>query len=884
MKPLKLKMKAFGAFAGEVDLDFEKGLGKENFFLIHGATGSGKTTILDAICYALYDETSGGDRKGAMMRSEHAEKNLKTEVDFTFRLGEKIYRVRRLPKQDGIKNMTAELFCGDEKISEKSAEVTPLVEELLGFECKQFRQVVILPQGDFKKFLTAKSDDREELLNLIFDANVYKLIEENLKKKSDDLNFEVKKLIDLQKNYLNEIQSVSGISAEAFNLKMIPELAEKLEKSLAAFKSKVAETKKLSDDAGKNLTAAELLDKDFENFAKKSGEVKESEEKLKKICGELERAKVEFDKRKSQEPEVEELKGKIIRLTEISKVIQDFFAEKKKLAAVEEEEKILSGKVKKSDDYIKACEETMNTLKTQEKELRDAGKNLVIAKQKLTDAEKRDEILKNISKLENESKLAEKKFAAAEENYKAAQKKLEQLRYLQKEGSAAILAATLEEGKPCPVCGSTHHPQKAVSKEIVPTENQIKEAEIAAKNFEAEKSKAEKIFATAGERLKNSREMLESFSDTSDLKTAQENFEKAKKDEELLKHTRERMERGKECTENALKSAETTKKNFDEKSKAAATLRGTVAEKQKLIPEEYADNPEKLTKDLQAAQILKKNLEDARKKAEEFFHGKNGEKSEEEGKLKSAKKYCEELAKKIEGKVKPDLPDLREKAETLKNDYETAIRAESAAENNLNALKSRREKIEELGTKISDTEKIANMWTRLSNVSRGIDTKQKISFRRYHLRAMFREIVNEANNRLEKMSDGRYKLVAKDAGKTRAATAGLNLEIHDFYTGNSRPVETLSGGESFLASLALALGLAATVKNTTGGIKLDTIFIDEGFGTLDTETLDTAMKALLELGQGGKLVGIISHVEELKQQIPVKLTVTKTKHGSYATF
>ena len=134
------------------------------------------------------------------------------------------------------------------------------------------------------------------------------------------------------------------------------------------------------------------------------------------------------------------------------------------------------------------------------------------------------------------------------------------------------------------------------------------------------------------------------------------------------------------------------------------------------------------------------------------------------------------------------------------------------------------------------------------------------------------------------MSDGRYKLVAKDAGKTRAATAGLNLEIHDFYTGNSRPVETLSGGESFLASLALALGLAATVKNTTGGIKLDTIFIDEGFGTLDTETLDTAMKALLELGQGGKLVGIISHVEELKQQIPVKLTVTKTRHGSYATF
>ena len=447
-----------------------------------------------------------------------------------------------------------------------------------------------------------------------------------------------------------------------------------------------------------------------------------------------------------------------------------------------------------------------------------------------------------------------------------------------------MLAANLEDGKPCPVCGSIHHPQKALSEEAIPTDKQIEEADAKYKRFEAEKSSAEKSEATAGERLKNAKDRLEKFSETLELKAAEEFFAKAETDNQALKKTRENLKKGEKCISENTTNLENARKKYETAAKAAANVRGVIDEKIKQIPEEYSAAPEKLGEDLNAAEILKRKLDDAWKKADENFHKKSNEKSGAESALKSARIERDEIAEKVSGKIKPDISALRAESENLKKEHELMIRGESDYSNRLNNLKRLTEKLKSLVSEIETAQKNSDMWTRLSNVARGIDGKQKISFLRYHLRSMFREIVNEANNRLEKMSDGRYKLLAKDAGKTRASTAGLNLEIYDYYADTVRPVETLSGGESFLASLSLALGLAATVKNTVGGIKLDTIFIDEGFGTLDSETLDTAMKALLELQKGGRLVGIISHVEELKQQIPTRLKITKTKTGSHADF
>ena len=240
-------------------------------------------------------------------------------------------------------------------------------------------------------------------------------------------------------------------------------------------------------------------------------------------------------------------------------------------------------------------------------------------------------------------------------------------------------------------------------------------------------------------------------------------------------------------------------------------------------------------------------------------------------------------AEKLKGKTPPALDELKTLAETSRENYEAAIREEASLKGTLGNLERLAAQILELDKKIASAEKTSALWNKLSTVASGKIPGRKISFVRYYLRAMFEQVLTEANYRLEKMSDRRYWFRQKDAGKSSSSTAGLNLEIFDEYTGEARPVETLSGGESFLASLSLALGLAAVVRNNAGGIKLDTIFIDEGFGSLDAETLDSAISTII--GQsGGRLVGIISHVEELKNQLPVRLEVTKTQTGSSAKF
>ncbi|MBO4779403.1 MAG: SMC family ATPase, partial [Selenomonadaceae bacterium] len=248
----------------------------------------------------------------------------------------------------------------------------------------------------------------------------------------------------------------------------------------------------------------------------------------------------------------------------------------------------------------------------------------------------------------------------------------------------------------------------------------------------------------------------------------------------------------------------------------------------------------------------------------------------------AARKNRDEVAAQVEGKTKPDLSALEKIRDDTRSAERAAVTAQANLSTRLERLKNLAEKISALAEDLTVADKNFLMWKTLSDVASG--KASKISFQRYYLATMFTEVIAEANNRLEKMSGGRYRFKRKEDVTDRRYSGGLDLEIVDDYTGTARPVETLSGGESFLASLSLALGLAAVVQNNSGGIKLDTIFIDEGFGTLDSETLDFALKTLLDLQSDGRLVGIISHVEELKKQMPVRLEVTKGKTGSSAKF
>ena len=326
MRPLKLKMSAFGAYVRPVEIDFENNLRDAKIFLIHGATGAGKTTILDAMCFALYGTASGDERDGNMMRSKGIPDKIKTEVEFTFALGEKIYTAHRVITRKNEKfNQDAELICGGEVLETKKSSVSNRVKELLGFNAEQFRQVVLLPQGEFKTFLTAKADDRQPILDALFNAEFYKRVEESLKEKSDaaekifhDLSRE-KELLE------NQMQGSKADDAEL----------EKLREDLDEAQKKSVELKKFSDDAQENLSAGKKLADEFDELERRKKSLATAEENLKQAEKIFFAAKTEYDLRDAEKSIRDKIKSDVEDFAKIKKSLDELKAKEKSLAAAE---------------------------------------------------------------------------------------------------------------------------------------------------------------------------------------------------------------------------------------------------------------------------------------------------------------------------------------------------------------------------------------------------------------------------------------------------------------------------------------------------------------------------------------------------------------------
>jgi len=880
LRPILLKMTAFGAYAGEVELNFEKGLRGENFFLIHGATGSGKTTILDAICFALYGESSGGGRKGSMLRSEQAKPDYETKVDFTFAMGGKIYRIVRNPKYtrakirgEGFteKKAAAEIYVNGEFITVK--DVSDYVRELLMFDCEQFRQVVMLPQGDFKKFLLAKSKDKQDILNMLFNADFFRRVEEELKIKASDAKKIFDTLTDSKKNYLEEV----GAPEEE-----LPALIKKLTDELDATQLQIKKLEAESNLAQKNFSDAENLSKLFKDFESKSKMLDEANFSLKNIAKAFDAAKTELGKRTTEETLRENLKLQAAELDKKKIALQNLQAKQKEFDKAVETSKNFVAEVEKLDSLKKRCDDTMAKIKSDAEKISDAPAKFEIAKQKLKEAQERENLLREIAELHGKISLAMKNSDAAKKSCEAAEKFLANLRECQNSGSAARLAATLEEGKPCPVCGAIHHPTPAKSDSTIPTDAQIKAAESKLKSLTDKKSDAEKILSTLQGELQNKEKNLADGAKVMTVAAAQAEFDKISADAKELETLNARIKKGElkiKETEKALTAAQEKDKKF---SGEVATLRGALDNMLKEIEEKYSANPKLLDAEISSINKQLNELNAAFQKAQENFNRLNGNLAAQKATVAAAQKNKTEIAAQVEGKTLPDVFALKKTLETARTAYNSAIESKTKISTQIERLKNFSEKISSINAKLITADKNFLMWKTLSDAASG--KTSKISFQRYYLSTMFNEVIIEANNRLEKMSGGRYRFQNKTEVTDKRYSGGLDLEILDDYTGTARPVETLSGGESFLASLSLALGLAAVVQNNSGGIKLDTIFIDEGFGTLDSETLDFAIKTLIDLQSGGRLVGIISHVEELKNQIPIRLEVRKTKTGSTAEF
>ncbi|MBR2518287.1 MAG: SMC family ATPase [Selenomonadaceae bacterium] len=887
MRPIRLKMTGFGPYVKTVDLNFENGLGGENFFLIHGLTGSGKTMILDAICFALYGESSGGGRKSSMFRSELAAPNEKTTVEFIFSLRDKVYRIVRNPKYqraslrgDGLteEKASAEIFEGDAKIPVR--DVSDYVKNLLKFDCDQFRQVVILPQGSFQKFLKSKSNERQEVLDTLFDAEFFRRVEDELKNKSTDAQKIFEQLDGNRKKYLEDAKNESG--DENFDAGKFPALTKKFADELEAVTTQIQWLDAQFNAAQKNLTEGEKIAALFKDLDKKSQALSDAEKVLEKILFELAAAKAELEKRNAEETQRENLKLLLAKLEEKKTALKNFAAKQAELKAAITNSEKSAAEVERLMKYKKSCDVTMAQLQSDVERLQDAPAKKVSAKKIWDDAIAREKLLREIEDLREQISTAEKSVADARKKSDDAEKFLSELRERQISGSATRLAETLIDGTPCPVCGAIHHPKPAKSDATIPTDAQIKAAETKAKTEDDKKNSAEKNLASLKDRLADREKTLSEGEKVPTVAEAKAEFDKISADLENLYKARNRIKDGEEKTRKAeedLANAQNADRKFSGEEKI---LRGAVESMKSNIEEKYLSNPRLIDEEISSAKKDLDKLNAAFKNAQDNFNRLNERAAAQKSTVDADKKNLDEISAKVEGKILPDVDALTKISDDARTNHIKAVESRTNLNSKLKRLKELEQKISALADDLNSAEKNLLMWKTLSDAASGKITK--ISFRRYYLATMFKEVVDEANNRLEKMSSGRYRFQIQREVTDRRIAGGLDLEIVDEYTGSARSVETLSGGESFLASLSLALGLAAVVQNNSGGIKLDTIFIDEGFGTLDSETLEIAMKALIELQRGGRLVGIISHVEELKNQIPVRLEVTKTKNGSTAKF
>lgn len=1022
MRPLKLKMTAFGPYKECETIDFRE-LGDRGLFAISGPTGSGKTTIFDAICYALYGKASGEEREDRSMRSDFADDQVHTEVELWFESGGATYRImRRMPHvKAGNKSATGdriELFRVDGE-SEKpvtdrqmTTEVNAKVADLIGFSHDQFSQIVMLPQGEFRKLLTSDTENKEKIFRKIFRTKKYKDMEAVLKERKSAVEAEWKKAsgrIAWQSRHL---------------LDTLPDLREELGASLSdehPNTGKVIEG--LFDEQERRTAEAERLAKEVEqrevDLAEANRRLSAAEELNTRLV-EWEEKKRQLSQLNEQLPIMEE-KRRAVTLARLAARIRPFEEkmseaeqeQKQAVQAVEQADQTLTAlqqaeaeaasrafEVREQDPHIDAkrreaerLEEARPRLQEREQALQDlatagavqsrllegteslrtdAGKlrnrqeslredvsalEAALActddlHERLTSTERDCELLAEHLRLQetvkNAAETAERDVRWKEE----AESMLERLKKQLQDSQAAALAVHLHDGSPCPVCGSAEHPAPARAADG-PDAEELEAAEatfLRAQSDALSSSGALQIqsglLEKAADRLAG--RGLEASGAADILSVKKKEAEQLKDDIAAAKSRRNRLA-------SVRKDEETLRVKADEMaarltklteelagtSNRIASLKATIAGLERSIPEGYGDirtleaslaefrnqigNHDRLKEQLEAAAA---NASDKRKAAEQSLAFARSQKEKAENRLVAAAAAFQEklaastfnssgayraalmpdhlademeaairsfendlhavrlreseLAASLEGSDRADLVGLRKLAENAKVAFEQAQERLIHSRNTLNTIRKGIAAMREAAAEAEAMEKKLGKVAGLHDLIRG-QNADKLSFERYLQIEYLERILLAANERLKDLSNGQFELLRSDRQEARGRQSGLGIDVYDAYTGQARDVRTLSGGEKFNASLSLALGMADVIQGFGGNIRVDTMFIDEGFGSLDPESLQKAIEALIGLQRNGRVVGVISHVEELKSAMPAVLKVTKSKAGHSST-
>lgn len=902
MRPVKLTISAFGPYAGMTVLDFEK-LGTGGIYLVTGDTGAGKTTIFDAITYALYGEASGKYRKSEMFRSKYAQSTTETFVELQFECKQKQYTIKRVPKYERAKvrgegttlqNESATLVMEDGRIVTKAMEVTREIEEILGVNKEQFTQIAMIAQGDFLKLLLASTEERIEIFRKIFNTEKYEALQKQINEDFKAINRECE---DMRKSLLQYKDSV---------LPRLPE-GEMLSKELILAVEEI-----ISTDLQEMASWDEKLEKitcEIIDISQKLTEAKEQEtkrnqynnhkERMEKLVVQIEDTTEKYEIAKAKETDIATLDAKIITLKNILPQYVVMNDTQNMLVDIKKE-------MKEKQDMLQTWKRNLQQLENslaQEKNQVEELKLLLAELEKSRSDEKEEKhILEQLTMLESEyARLCELmnehnksgiEYQTAYRDFENERCEYQQMEKSFYDGQAGILACHLQEDAPCPVCGSLLHPNPARILQDVPTKN-----ELDAKKHDVEKK----------EKIMHSKQ--EAVSNLNGKKTEKQgSVEKSAKEllgnsditklEEILKdkisfHRRNMCQITDKIGDLQRRTEVLQKINeqIPEKEKKLGNLKENLQNAQIDLATLISKEEQLISKEKELLETLEyESKEKAESALQDFVQQKDSLKAAIETCAKNLKEMEKEkhavigamelIRKQLE--QTPAVDDIAEQgklegakeAEKQYKGYRDEIYAR--IQNNRSIL----EKIQETSSRLVKKEERFGMLKALNDTANGRQNeKGKIMLETYVQMAYFERILHKANVRFETMTGGQYTLIRKKDAENNRSQSGLDLEVIDHYNGSVRNVKTLSGGESFKASLALALGMSDEIQASSGGVRLDTMFVDEGFGSLDEESLQQALKVLAELSEGNRLVGIISHVTELKKKIDKQIIVTKDKLG-----
>ena len=913
MRPLRLTLSAFGPYAAEITLDLEK-LGKGGLYLITGDTGAGKTTIFDAITYALYDHSSSGIREGSMLRCKYADDKTPTFVELEFEVHGVRYTVRRNPEYQRPKargeGMTTEkadatlTYPDDRPPVTKAKDVTAAVQEIIGLDYNQFSQIVLIAQGQFTKLLNASTEERSRIFRKLFRTQRYAQLQERLQAEASALNQQRTAQNAKLDSLLGGLQfSPEDPDAEALRAlcaQTVPETALALLDALTARQAAALE------EAGTALQATEAqLNTVQQQLAARQAELAAAKPAL-------DAARAEADRHAGDAVQLDALTAQVTQAQSALAAYDALDALCRQQTEARDAAQLAAAQAHKRRTQLDSLNVALAAAETELAALADADTLLLALQTRSAQLAQRGEALAKLEQRLAECQHQAKRAHKAQESYRAAAAAQDEARTRQNtleraflDAQAGLLAESLTEGAPCPVCGSTHHPARALLPHTAPTQAQVEAARQAAaaadRQAQTASAAAQSALAAANEAKTSLRRDAETLlperftapegmvpltfalmtnvlaEESASLQTAQAGCAAQCRQAEAdcrrkaqLEADRQNKTRQRPALEQAAAEAD---RSAAAQNASADALEGQIAERRAALPyPRRADAQAALDKLEADRSALRTGMDTAQRKLKQAEQAVAAAEAAVEALTAQQTAAQKELPARSAEELTAQQTELTAARETLRSrekqlsaqllpNRKTTAQYRAAAEAR-QTLESRWQWVSALAATAGGT----------------LTSKQKIKLEAYIQMNYLDRILRYANTRLMQMTAGQYELERIGAENQRSQS-GLDLGVIDHYNGTRRSVKTLSGGESFKASLALALGLSDEVQSSAGGIRLDTLFLDEGFGSLDEESLELAIRVLSVLTEGDRLVGIISHVGALKDRIDRQVVVHKARTG-----